>query len=709
MSFRTLTVDELCVSPFNVRSNHHDANAVAGMAESLLTRGQLYPLVVHPMPRKGRQKQIWGALAGGRRYRAFRQLVDQGRLPADTPIEVIVREGITEGELREISLAENLVRLDLRPYERFAAVASALAKGRTIRDIADGTGQSQRAIAQWARLGNLEPTIFQALEEERISEAQAMAFAATEDHALQLHAFAIFQGWSAYDRKADYSVGAIRRLLKIGDREQARLLRFVSEKAYADAGGRYELDLFADAAEHRGRVVDEGLLVQLADAKLEAARETLRAQLRRTEPTRDLRFEVEYPRDGNYGGTAHDLEITPAWGGLPSDKAERLEYIANEMAELEHRADKLLDQPDTPERAAAIAEIDTVYVPLELEFAALEAEQALTLPAGDLFATLIIQEDGLLETRFWWASRKAMRAAQGLEGANRTLINTPADRTAQIRDGDALKDKYSPAAKQAAAVVKEDQGLSQAGLEIMRSIRRELLRAALVNDADHGMRGETAQDYLLWNLARDALMRDSYAQDRGMKGLALSWQGGPPPEAAEHVERTEAHRIWQSAVDELKAHPAMAQADLVAAFAAWCDEDAFWKRKAAAVVAGLALERSAEADGYRIPLHDFVASRAGAADPALLHSWCEPTEELLDLLPRAQRLELVRPHVTATVFRAWEKMKARDLSAPIARTLAGVRDWIHPILRFRSSTAVPGDPEARDSGSLAAVFEEAAQ
>lgn len=700
MSFRTLTIDELCVSPFNVRSNQHDANAVTGMAESLLARGQLYPLVVHPMPRRGRQKQIWGALAGGRRYRAFRQLIDDGKLPADHPIEVILREGVSEGELREISLAENLVRLELRPYERFAAVASALAKGRSIAEIAEGTGQSPRAIAQWARLGNLEPTIFHALEEERISEAQAMAFAATEDRALQLHAFGIFQGWSSYDRMQSHSAAQIRRLLKIGDREQARLLRFVGEKAYADAGGRYELDLFADAAEHRGRVVDEGLLVQLADAKLEEARTRLRAQLAMTAPGRDLRFEADYPRD-HFSGTAHDLEITPEWGALPPDEAERMEFLSDEMAEMEHRARQLLRQPDSPERAAAIAEIDTVYVPMEEEFAALEAKQPLTLPAGDIFATLIVQEDGQLETRFWWASRKAMRAAHGPDGKPVSLTGTPADRTKQLRDGAAIADKYSPDAKRAAAVAKEDHGLTQQGLEIMRTIRRELLRAALVNDAENGMRGETAQDYLLWNLARDALMHDSYAETRGMKGFVSSWQSAPPSDARDHVERTEAHRIWQAAVDELKAHPSMTEENLVAAFTAWCDEDAFWKRKAAAVVAGMALERSADADGYRVPLHDEVARRAGAADPALLHSWCEPTAELLDLLPRAQRIELARPHVTPAVLRAWEKLKASELSAPVARALAGARDWVHPILQFRKSRAVPG--------TLAAVFEEAAQ
>ena len=49
MSVTTMTIDALCVSPFNVRTNQADANAVDGLAQSLLKRGQLHPLTVHPM------------------------------------------------------------------------------------------------------------------------------------------------------------------------------------------------------------------------------------------------------------------------------------------------------------------------------------------------------------------------------------------------------------------------------------------------------------------------------------------------------------------------------------------------------------------------------------------------------------------------------------------------------------------------------------
>nr|MBA4770649.1 ParB/RepB/Spo0J family partition protein [Sphingobium sp.] len=211
--FKTMTIGELCVSPYNVRTNQADATAIVGMAESLLKRGQLYPLVVHPMPTRPGKKKLHGALAGGRRYRAFSLLITQGKLPADHPITVIVRDITDEGELRELSLAENIVRVDLRDYEKYAAVALAHRNGRTFQEIADTNGQSVEVIRQWNRLGNLAEPIFEALEKGEIGTRHAMAFGATDDHEMQMHAFRAFM--LRGDREQSHAPSIIRRLLKV--------------------------------------------------------------------------------------------------------------------------------------------------------------------------------------------------------------------------------------------------------------------------------------------------------------------------------------------------------------------------------------------------------------------------------------------------------------------------------------------------------------
>jgi len=725
MSVITMTIADLCVSPFNCRTNEIDAHAVNGMADSLASRwGQLNPLVVHPLPKgRGRSKKaLYGVLAGGRRYRAFAQLIEQGRLPADHPIQVIVRDISDEGELRELSLAENLVRVDLRPYEKYAAVARAHAAGRPLQDIADTNGQPIETVRRWLRLGNLHPEIFAALEQGRLSEEQARAFAATEDQVLQAHVFAQCVVGSG---NVMASPAAIRRQLKVGDAALALHLAFVGEGAYAAAGGRYERDLFADAADHRGRVVDEGLLMQIVEAKLEAARERLRAQLARHDAdagvtARTLRFEREAPRNAEYGGVAHDLEIRVEPRPASADDAQRLAWIGWRMAELEAQAEDALDAHDRGELgddiAASldvlerlIAHIDDDYGPLEDERAALEQAMELPLPEGDIFATLDIETDGALEIRYWWASRKEKRRAQSAvhraaqgdavdpvslgpipkdqaDAAARALMPRPAP------GGGAIDNSYGYAERQKAdAAIRDDHGFTAEGVQVLRALRCEVLRCALLDNADH--QGDVAHDYAIWALLRFELT-GGYGWQIGARRLGPAYEGNATiwQSVRPHLKRSIAGQRWEKEMASLRDHASMALKDLPAAFLAFHHETSLWKNHAAALLAGLMLERSLDAPGYQVALHDVLADRVGLTDDSIA-LYAEPDEELLATLPRAHRLALVRPHVPAAEYAALEKAKAADLTAPVARALRRARRWVHPLLRFARPTPAAPQPE----------------
>lgn len=692
MLVTTMTLGDLCVSPFNVRTNQRDANSIVGMAESLLTWGQLYPLVVHPMPGTKGKKKKYGAIAGGRRLRAFSLLVTEGRVPADHPIECIVRDISDEGELRNLSLAENENRVDLRDYEKYAAVAAAHRKGQTFQQIADLNGQTIDTIRQWDRLGNLEPTIFAALEAGEIGTRHAMAFGATEDHALQLYAFGQFM--LRGDRDTTHAPGVIRKLLKIGDSELTKLLQFVGEKAYTDAGGRYELDLFADQAEERGCVRDEGLLMQLVEAKLEKERALLRLQVQNHTPGRDLRFEAKPPRDANFGGPSRDLEISADPANVDPADAERLAYIQDEMAELEKRANFVLADTTLNQAAedAAIAAIDVDYNPLQAELAAIDERRSLALPAGDIFATLDIEQDGSLETRFWWASRKAKRDAQKPAEPAKPVSTGPIakpEAAAAMRQmmpkpapgGDALDNSYGYAERQKAdAAIKDEFGLAADGVQILRALRREVLRCALLDDAE--VNGTYGPDFAIWALLRFEL-RGGYGSQLGARRLAGGyetnvsvWEAVRP-----HVKRSIAGMRWEKEQAALRDHCSMLLDDLPAAFNAFHNETSVWKNKAAAFLAGLMLERSLAAPGYQIALHDVLAAGVGLKD-ADIRLYVEPTEELVDLLPKAQRLALAQPHVDKMAFGTWGKLKAGELTAPVTRALRKAKHWVHPLMRF---------------------------
>lgn len=295
----TLTVDQLDQSPWNVRTNAEDQHATTALEASLLNRGQIMPLSCHPL--KG-NKGKYGVFAGGRRLRAFKKLVARGDLPRDHPVLVVIRD-LSETELLELSLTENLIRRELRAYEIFAAVVRAHRRGESAEALHEALGQPLQTIRRWLRAGELAPPIFKALSEDRISLDAAYAYAATGDQALQLAAYQEMEKRPPNLRTPE----AVRAFYKFDDRDHARLLRFVGEERYREAGGAYELDLFAAEAEHRGRVADPGKLRALADQLLRQAKKDARRRA-----GHEVRFLREPPRTD--AGTDWELHIEPKAG-----------------------------------------------------------------------------------------------------------------------------------------------------------------------------------------------------------------------------------------------------------------------------------------------------------------------------------------------------------------------------------------------------------
>ncbi len=326
-----LTIDQLCVSPLNVRKNRKDANATSTLEASILRVGLLEPLLVHTV-----EAGKHGAFIGQRRLNAIRKIIERGERPSDWAIPVQIRDDLSEAEIIGMSTAENVQRRDLRDYELYAAVRAEHEAGHSPRQIADTLGQELDWVEKALRLGNLAPCIFDALAQGEIGNAEARAYGATADHALQLEAFTDLHRLDPHHRTPD----KIRAFLNVGNLELERLLRFVGPSQYQLAGGRLEPDLFSDGIE-RAIIHDAPLLRGLVDTRLRLVREQIRSRA-----GRDLRFQPEPPQNG-----------------FGADRALLIDA-----------------EPDA-------------------------------LPDGDVVATIDIDEDGVPEILFWWASRKAKNAA----------------------------------------------------------------------------------------------------------------------------------------------------------------------------------------------------------------------------------------------------------------------------------------------------------
>lgn len=622
MSVNTFTADQLYVSEHNVRTDADAIAATGPLEESIAAVGLFFPLIVHP-GEDGR----FGVLDGGRRYRAISRLIKAGRLAPDWPIECVVREGLP-ADITEQSLGAFLLARDLHPYETNAAVARAAEQGHTPEEIARNLGQSLRWVNQQLRLGRLAPEIFAAYAEGRLSTDLAQAYAATEDQDLQRRAFEQFSAGPAYSHRASL----VRQFFKVGDHELARLLNFVGADIYRSAGGRFELDLFADEASERGRVTDEDKLRELAENKLGLLKHDLRRRTGRS----DLRFAAEPQHSGR---TDYTLEIKP---GTRGDK--------------------------------------------------------LRLPAGDLVCSIDIGGDGEPLVRWWWASRKAKAAAEKAAakpapepsdpGGNWRPEAPAAGPRREIHEGSALESHNVMAAQAARAAVREDHGLSSEGLHVVRSLRRELLRALLVQDVELSG-GNLANDYLIWAQLRMKLTADR-ASDVGAQGLSGAMElieEREPAQVKPFLAASEAHEIWSRACAQIAAEPFITDPDRPAAFSAFVASSEETKALAAAVLAGIALLRSANADGWRVPAHDRLAALAHGDDDALSDLW-SPEPEFLALFTKAQRLAIAEPLFGPSVIASWSKLKDEDLARTAATALAGnplskrPLRWIHPLLSF---------------------------
>jgi ParB/RepB/Spo0J family partition protein len=606
------TIDELCLSPFNVRTNEEDATATDALERSIAKYGVIMPLVVHPM--RGSKKM--GVLAGGRRYRSIRKMLARPEWPADRviPIPIVIRD-LPEAELLEVSLTENMIRRDLRQYEISAAVTRASRKGETVDQIADALGQTTEWVKRKIRLGTLAKPIFDVYAAGEISEDQARAYAATEDEALQLLAFETLRKLPHGFRDA----AAIRKQLAFNDQTSMRLLRLVGEGRYLAAGGAFELDLFADGEDRRLRIEDQALLRRLADEALASTREDVRRRV-----GRDIRFAPEPPK-------------------------------------CEYGVDNTLRIYPRPEKGGVIP-----------------------LPEGDVVATITVPESGDPEVAYWWASRRAKHGS------------TKAERTSAPRSiGAAIDDRSAPGATQATnAEIKIEIGIGADTVEIFRSLRRWIMRAVLVRDARAGR--DVGTDFLVWSQARQLFCFDRYDWRAGAIGASvLQGASADPQIAAGFVDATPAKPEVDAALRTLRELPAFADPDHAFAFRAYRREDASTKRLVAALVAGIALERSLNFEGYRLPVHDALMAECYAANDRSVRALWNPTAALLGRIPTEQRLALAEPFVEPLTTVAWSKRKSAEITDLVMKVLTGssssirtklkevaARQWVHPLLSF---------------------------
>ena len=147
----------------NQPRKNFDEEALAELSHSIELHGVLQPLVVRPMPDGSYQ-----LVAGERRWRA-------SRLAGLTEVPVVIKE-LTDAQVAEIALVENLQREDLDPIEEALGYKELAEKfDYTQEEISNLVGASRPAIANALRLLTLPEEVIALVSKKELSAGHARA------------------------------------------------------------------------------------------------------------------------------------------------------------------------------------------------------------------------------------------------------------------------------------------------------------------------------------------------------------------------------------------------------------------------------------------------------------------------------------------------------------------------------------------------------
>jgi ParB family chromosome partitioning protein len=269
---RTVALADLELDDDINARRHRTDEGIEELKASIQSHGLAQSLRVRLSERAGRFRIV----AGSRRFRVLCELATTGGAVAgvpvtdEFPVPCIIGYEDDDQTARELSQAENLIRLpqhEADTYETFRDLAD---RGLDEGQIAARFGIDPKRVKRMLALGRLSPVILDAWREgwfkDRAIET-VRAFTLASSIAEQERVFAL----------AKKSGGAqpwwIKEQFGAGDRNVAKLIKFVGVDAYVAAGGIVVEDLFDE--DHA--VSDPALAAKLANEKLQAKADELYA------------------------------------------------------------------------------------------------------------------------------------------------------------------------------------------------------------------------------------------------------------------------------------------------------------------------------------------------------------------------------------------------------------------------------------------------
>jgi ParB family transcriptional regulator, chromosome partitioning protein len=266
MTIQDIPLNQLEHSPLNARKTR-SKDRIEQFAASIEAHGILQNL--HAA--KGENGKFQVAI-GGTRLAALHLLLKRKKIAANYPVPCEVHPA-NDPVLREISLAENIVREAMHPADEFDAFRHLADEGQGPETIAARFGTSPTMVRQRLKLAVVSPRLIAVFRKDEMTLDQLMAFTLTDEHRKQEKIWKELPEWNKRRGDAEPIRAA---LTEEHVAASSRLARFVGIEAYEKAGGGILRDLFDEKGD--GWLTDFALLNRLAAEKLETAAEPIRAE-----------------------------------------------------------------------------------------------------------------------------------------------------------------------------------------------------------------------------------------------------------------------------------------------------------------------------------------------------------------------------------------------------------------------------------------------
>ena len=199
-----------------------DSESLSELADSIREHGVLQPLLVRRMPGASLDEESYQLVAGERRWRA-------ARMAGLSEVPVVVRE-MSEAEVLEFALIENLQREDLNPLEEAGGYQELIDTfGLTQEEVARKVGRSRSAVANALRVLKLPQELHPYLRDGDLTAGHAKALLTVKDRGkmLKLAEITIEQGLSVREVE--------RRAARLNEAsEEAELVPIIHDHFYKE-------------------------------------------------------------------------------------------------------------------------------------------------------------------------------------------------------------------------------------------------------------------------------------------------------------------------------------------------------------------------------------------------------------------------------------------------------------------------------------------